>query len=275
MFRICHALRTTKLIPIKNDRQVILVGILREKLFGPDTIEEALKVVDSVSLKSKTEMTVFVGINDQEFTLIQKSVRSATNLKGKFMSPLIALCAKYNITVSPIGRKLTATSSQLSRICFENPPQFYRLLWLLSTKSLSQLRSPQARPFLDRHIPLIATKYFDDGSDCMSLKIIQGLNDSESNSIIAVVPMENVPRIQKNLEHLEDVEELVFPKTMDILENEDLGLWIPVLVLYVFMPLYLVYEAICSVAAAEVTEMANFETQGLALGTWVRDKRRD
>ena len=59
------------------------------------------------------------------------------------------------------------------------------------------------------------------------------------------------------------------------LEEDKIGVWIPVLICYIAVPIYLIYRLVKKASDVELTDSSNFETEGLALGTWVRDKRRD
>ncbi len=262
-----HATKVVSTTP----KQIAVVGIVREKLFGPDTIEEALKTVDSLSTRGTTR--VLLGINDQEFALIEKSVFSRNNLKGRFMSPLVVLCKQNYIPIECVGRKISATSSRLSNAAFWNPVQFYKTLWLVSTKSWSQVRAPSARKYIDKSIPIFSRVYFTEGSECMTLKIAQAVERSSESYVVTVVPMENYFDV---LESLEDtLQRVPSPARLEELELESAGLWIPVVLLYLMFPMYVLYRIIQLAGRTELTELANYETQGIALGTWVRDTRRD
>ena len=100
--RLSRILSATKVINLPGTRRLVVVGIIRERLFGPDTVEESLKVIDNISSVGNSSVEVLVGLNDQEFGLIKKSMRSRNSLKGRFMSPVVALCSQGSIPVEYI-----------------------------------------------------------------------------------------------------------------------------------------------------------------------------
>ena len=199
-------------------------------------------------------------------------------MKGRFMSPVVALCNQNHIPVKHVGRNLIPTSSRLSTVAFTNPWQFYKLLWLLLTKSWTLIRTPSARDYLASRVPVLVDTYLREGSECMALKIFQNTGElPDSHDLVAVVPLENYPEVTSTLEaKTRGVPDLkrVAQRTAE-LEQEGLGLWIPVFLLYLFLPCYSMYWLVTGLMRTELTELDNYETQGIALGTWVRDKRRD
>ena len=276
MFRLTPRFFSTKVLTLKNGKELISVGIIRERLFGPDTIEEALKVVDSITSRHKS-VRVLVGLNDKEFELIDKSVSSRNQLRGRFMSPLVVMCRQSSLNVEPIGRKLTATSSKLSSAAFFNPLEFYKVLWIIMSKSWSLVRAPSARRYLERSIPRFTESYFSEGSECMASKIARTVHLGPETHIIAVTPMENTFEVVERLEAhgllnqpLNDLE-----VRLRELESEGAGLWVPVFILYVLFPLMTVYGGVRYLMGTKLGELGHYETQGIALGTWVRDSRRD
>lgn len=278
MLRISRAVNSTRLAQSRTDRPaIVVVSIVREKLFGSDTIEEALKVVDSKSSRRDGPLRVLAGINDQEFQLIRKSMTSRRSVKGRFMSPLLVMCSKNGISIAGIGRKLTATSSKLSTISMANPLQFYKLLWMLGTKSISLFRTPLARPFLESRIPSYVNGYFKDASECMALKILKTSALHPGDTIIAVVPLENSVDVISSLEspYFGSLDLAQLERKIGELEEDRVGVWIPVFICYIAIPIYLIYRLVNQASHVELTDLSNFETEGLALGTWVRDKRRD
>lgn len=270
MFQRTNVLMATKIIST-GPKHIVLVGIIREKLFGQDTIEEALKVVDSISSRGPTR--VLAGINDLEFKLIEKSVSSRNKLKGRFMSPLVVLCNQSNIPIEPVGRKLSATSSRLSSVAFWNPLQFYKTLWLVGMKSWSLVRAPSARKYIDKSIPAFSDAYFREGSKCMALKIAEAVRRSKETNVVSIVPMENYHDVIDQLDAVLNGDAPMRP--IDELDSDVAGLWIPVVILYLLLPSYASYQVISRTKRSELGELANYETQGIALGTWVRDTRRD
>jgi hypothetical protein len=257
---------------------VVLVGIVRERLFGPDTIEEALRVVDNLWSRPDN-LKVLLGINDKEFEIISKSISSKNSVKGKFMSPLVALASQYKIPHAYVGRNLTATSSRLSLVSMTHPWQFYKLLWTIASKSLSLVRTPQARPFLLAHIPAFVESYLVEGSQIMTMKLLREIKTRTSYSkYIAIVPMENYADVKQSLEGREyvDLSNEELGSRIKGLEGDTIGLWIPVLVAYFVLPFTLLVKAMSYLCRTEIGELANYETEGVALiGSWVRDKRRD
>lgn len=260
-------------------KEVILVGIIREKLFGKDTIEEAMKVVDNVScqLTPGTSMKVLLGINDQEYNLIKKSLRSRNSLKGKFMSPVIALCDQNQIESDWIGRNLAATSSRLSRISLYYPLQLGRLCFILVSKSWALIRTPQARPFLQSKIPDYVEGYINENAECMALKIQDELCRSSTNKLVAVVPFENYPLILEALEGVpvSNINSLDVGERIEELDSPGISHWLIVIGLYLVIPAVLIFESLTRMNSSKLKDLSNYETQGIALGTWVRDKRRD
>ena len=274
-------LRTTKVIPLVHGAtELVMVGITRERFFGPDSIEEALKVVDTLSSGNRHEQSklkVLVGINDQEFLLITKSVGGRNSVKGRFMSPLVVLCRQYSIPISSISRNLAATSSKLSNVSLFNPFEFYKLLWIIGSKSLSLIRTPQARPYLSKQIPAYVSSYIREGSYCMTLKILHESRKDNISKLVAVVPLENLSDIVSMLETkiLSDLTDTEVQSKISELDTDAVGLWVPVFLCYVVLPIVFLYETIRIGLRGELGELSNYETQGIALGTWVRDKRRD
>lgn len=252
------------------------MGIIRERLFGLDTIEEALKVVDNVSSRSSS-VRVLVGLNDQEFELIDKSVTSKNQLRGRFMSPLVVMCRQNSIPIEPIGRKLTATSSRLSAAAFYNPWEFYKMLWIMTTKSWTLVRAPSARRYLEKSIPHFTERYLKEGSDCMALKIAQSVNEFPETQIIAVTPMENTFDVVERLESDDFINRSTddFERILLDIESDGAGLWIPVFLIYILLPTAVGYTGLRYLWRHKLSELSHFETQGIALGTWVRDSRRD
>ena len=234
-------------------------------------------MVDTISCKKAGPLQVLVGINDQEFHLIQKSLTARNSLKGKFMSPLVSMCQQNSIPVDFAGRKLTATSSRLSWVSFSRPMQFYKLLWILASKSMSLIRTPQARPFLKQRIPAYVDTYFDEASECMALKIVRARQCVSEQTVIGVVPIENTADVLARLESgsLSAFTEAQIDARIRDLEEERAGLWIPVIFMYLILPAYTVYQGFRFVSSKKLTDFGNYETQGIALGTWVRDTRRD
>jgi hypothetical protein len=280
MWRVSRTLNATKVINLHDLRRIILVGIVRERLFGQDTIEEAMKVVDQVSrvtVGSTSNAKVLVGINDQEFNLIDKSVNSRNKLRGRFMSPLVVLCRKSSIPVESVARRLAATSSRLSKACLRQPFQFYKTLAILATRRLNLVRTPSAKPYLMSKVPAIAGAYIDEGAKCIAFKIALEVTREGAQDTVAVVPMEFFADVSSEVEALPAVihRSEVFEQSIRKLESDDVGYWIPVFLLYIFLPLYGLTVAINKLASVELGELRNYETEGIALGTWVRDKRRD
>ena len=271
MLKRALATHSTKVITANTDLKVVLVGIGRERLFGADTIEEALKIVDSLSRQGPTR--VLAGVNDQEFKLMDKSVASKNKLKGRFMSPLVVLCRQRNIPIESIGRRLSATSSRLSLVAFSNPIQFYKGLWLGVTKSWGILRAPSARKYVEKVIPKLSTVYLTEGSEYMALKVFAAINEAGEEQLACVVPMENYFDIVRMFEPAGDIPKV--DQRLRELESHGPGLWMMIIIMYLLAPSYLVYRVLYWVSKSELIEFANFETQGIALGTWVRDKRRD
>jgi hypothetical protein len=279
MLKISRALNATKVLQVDNARQLVLTGIARERLFGPDTIEEAMKVVDNLSrnLPNPQTLKVLVGINDQEFALIDKSTNRGSRLRGRFMSPLIALCRQNAIPLAHIARNLSATSCRLSSVSFMNPLQFYNALWILASKRLSLVRTPSARGYLERKLPALAHAYLGEGSDAMALKIMSHVARDLSTNIVAVVPMENYADVLAKLEsaELRRIQADIISEGIVHLESYESGLWIPVLLLYIMCPIYTLFLLGKFIPGTDMSEFGNYETQGIALGTWVRDRRRD
>ena len=276
--RLSRILSATKVINLPGTRRLVVVGIIRERLFGPDTVEESLKVIDNISSVGNSSVEVLVGLNDQEFGLIKKSMRSRNSLKGRFMSPVVALCSQGNIPVEYIGRRLTSTSSRLSSTALANPWQFYKLLMLMATKSWSLVRTPSARDFLNLRVPSFADAYLREGSACMALNILQRVNHrSTSESVVTVVPLETCPEVLNFIGSLqsEGCEQETILQRIAALQRDGVGVWMPVLILYILLPCYGMYRVSRLFMGTELTELSNYETQGIALGTWVRDKRRD
>lgn len=235
-----------------------------------------MKVVDTASCKvdPSKSLKVLLGINDQEFQLIQKSLCSRNILKGKFMSPLLALCHQNEIAVDWIGRKLTATSSRLSYVSFFHPVQFYKLVYMLMTKSWSLIRTPQALPHLQRSIPHMAKAYVVEGSECMVLKIRNAMDTIPFQQIVAVIPLENFHIVVEGLQTYQRISGPDSSRLVD-LEAEGVGLWLPVLALYILLPVIFSIYLVRELNSGRLVDLSNYETQGIALGTWVRDRRRD
>ena len=235
-----------------------------------------MKVVDGSSCKieSAKDLKVLVGINDQEFNLIKKSLQSRHSVKGRFMSPLVALCTQNKLDCDWIGRKLVATSNRLSSVSFKNPLQFYRLGFILIVKSWSLLRTPQALPFLLKSVPAYVEGYLKEGSECMFLKIQNHLRMPQYQRIIAIVPMENFSTVVTSLESIDNVNALDESR-IHTLDSEKGGKWVLLVCLYVLLPLSSVIGIAKLLYGSKLKDLSNYETQGIALGTWVRDRRRD
>jgi pheromone shutdown protein TraB len=210
-----------------------------------------------------------------EFNLIKKSVSSRNRTQGRFMSPIVTMCSTSSIPISYIGRKLSSTSSRISQTCMRDPLQFYSLLWLLVSKRVTILRTPQARQFLKERIPMIVSTYIDEGSRCMGTKILLEASKGSSDQLVAVLPLENFQGVIDAIAELESFDPQKLDMTRAVLEEDRIGVWLVVLPLYILAPLYMIFLGVAYLMRAEMTELSNFETQGIALGTWVRDKRRD
>ena len=274
MLRLAFPRFATKVVQI-GDSRLVVVGIIRERLFGSDTIEEALRMVDNLT-SSGGSVNVCIGINDQEFGLIQKSLKTKKSVKGKFMSPLISLCSQYSIPYASIGRRLTATSSRLSTVAMTRPDEFYTLLSILVTKSLSLIRTPQAREYLTRRVPRFTQNYLTDGSECLTLKSVQSLRAAGIGvTTVAVVPFENFHDIVSSVDRISRLSHEAISERIRQLDSDAGGFWIPVLLLYVTTPIICVYQLGRYLVSLNVGDLGNYETQGIALGTWVRDKSRD
>lgn len=275
IFSLQHSRQATKVVKIfGSHKEAIIVGIIRERLFGPDTIEEALKVVDNVSLTvpNKPGFSVVAGINDMEHKLISASIDSRRRSEARFMSPLVKMCVQNSIPLKHIGRNLVTTSSRLSQACLRHPYEFYSLLWVLATKRITIMRTPQAKSFLMQKIPSIASVYIDEGSIYMGTRIVQEINQSTDDRLVAVVPMENFASVVDLVGRLdssgsEDV--------ISDIDKECMGVWLPVFIIYILLPCAIVYKSVSHMLTSHVSELSNYETQGVALGTWVRDLRRD
>ncbi len=257
---------------------MVLVGIVRERLFGGDTVEEALKVIDNISSKHPRSTKTLVAINDQEFNLIEKSLSSQRRIKGRFMSPVMALCKSNSIPYTCIGRKITATSSRLSSVFMKRPLELYKLLWIITSKSLSLVRTPQARQYIKSSVPSFVDAYFVEGSETMAIKIIKNVHESDVKKMIAVVPLENYHDIVQILESRQsgrqDISDL--DRKLNYLEEDVVGLWAPVLLLYIACPILILTMGVKKLSNARFAELSNFETEGVSIvGSWVRDKRRD
>jgi len=226
-----------------------------------------------------SKFKVLVGINDKEFDIITKSLTSRNLLKGKFMSPIIAMVSQYEIANGYVARNLTATSSRLSLTAMKNPLQFYKLMWTIATKSLSLVRTPQARPLLEQKIPSFVDSYLKEGSEVMSLKLLNEVRNGESfEKFVAVVPMENLEDVYQSLNsrELEKLARDAVDMRLNVLQKDSVGLWIPVLVMYCIFPIAFLIKGLKYIGNAEIGELANFETEGVVIiGSWVRDKRRD
>lgn len=276
MIRLSKLVRATKIVPVHGiGKEIIVIGIVRDRLFGIDTIEEALKRVDTVASKDQQGMEVLAGVNKHDAHLINLSISKNTRTKGKFMSPLFAFCQNNGIPINHIGRSLTAISSELSMVSMRNPLEFYKLVWLLSTRPLSSLRSQQARQFLRKRIPSYVTSYFDVCGEFLAMNILKKLLCSEKNEIVAVIPIEHFFTVCEGLANpkLKDAERI--SQRINHLEEDGLGLWLPVLLLYIIIPSAFLYKSLIYLASGKITELSKFETEGLVLGTWVRDKTRD
>jgi hypothetical protein len=275
MLRCHQVLHSVKILTTRFPKQVICVSINRERLFGADTIEEAMKVVDSVSSKGNP-VRVLAGINDQEFNLIDKSVSSRNSLRGRFMSPLVVMCRQNQIPVDFVGRRLTATSSRLSTVVLKHPLEFYKAIWLVVFKSWALIRAPHARRYLDKLIPNLARSYLAEGSEMMALKTELCLRKSDED-LIVTVPMENSQEVLQILEEgrLAESSDDILERRIEAMDSDGSGYWLPVAILYLFLPIALLFELFKWIGKNELTELANYETQGIALGTWVRDSRRD
>jgi len=241
-------------------------------------VEEALKVIDNVSSRHPKSTGTLVGINDQEFNLIEKSLTSPKSLRGRFMSPVISLCNSSDIPFTCVGRKITATSSRLSCVFMRHPLEFYKLLWIITSKSLSVLRTPQARSFIEHRVPNFAKAYFDEGSETMAIKILQSVNELRYDKTVAIVPLENYHAIINFLElwKVESANPLDLQRKLQFLEEDTVGLWAPVLIMYVLAPILMIGTIAKKLKDAYFGESSNFETEGVSIvGSWVRDKRRD
>lgn len=263
-----------------GNRQVVVVGVIRERLFGIDTIEEAMKVVDKLSSKSNasTSTQVLLGINDQEFNLIKKSLSSRNSLKGRFMSPVMAMCHSYSIPVSYVGRNITTTSGRLSNVFLRHPAELYKVLWIIFSKSLSVLRTPQARPFVYQRVPHFVNEYLLEGSRTMTFKLLQQIRLNDYETTVAVIPMENFHDVTSFFDRSDVAslgsEEIL--QTIATLDEEASGVWIPVIILYIIFPCTALFLASSCLLSAELGEMKNFKTEGFSIvGSWVRDVRRD
>ena len=111
----------------------------------------------------------------------------------------------------------------------------------------------------------------------MASKIARTVHLGPETHIIAVTPMENTFEVVERLEThgllnqpLNDLE-----VRLRELESEGAGLWVPVFILYVLFPLMTVYGGVRYLMGTKLGELGHYETQGIALGTWVRDSRRD
>ena len=254
------------------------MGIVRERLFGNDTVEEALKVVDNISSKYPTSIRTLVGINDQEFNLINKSLTSRRSLKGRSMSPVLAMCHSNSIPYHCIGRKISATSSRLSCVFMKHPLELYRLLWIIANKSLSVVRTPQARQYIEGRVPKFVKAYFVEGSDTMAYKILMKVHDSDDAKIVAIVPMENFHDIVQILESKPLEQETIsdVERKLNYLEEDMLGLWGLVLVVYIIAPVMMSAVMLRKAYNWRFAELGYFETEGVSIvGSWVRDRRRD
>ena len=112
----------------------------------------------------------------------------------------------------------------------------------------------------------------------MALNILQRMNHrSTSESIVTVVPLENYPEVLNFIGSLqsEGCEQETILQRIAALQRDGVGVWMPVLILYILLPCYGMYRVSRLFMGTELTELSNYETQGIALGTWVRDKRRD
>lgn len=276
MIRLSKSLRSTKVLPLLGkENQVVLVGIKRDRYFGQDSIEEALKVVDSLSSKHSGFFEVLAGINQHEYHLSSASVLKRKNAKGCFMAPLFDLCFQNRIPISHVGRSVTATSSKLSSVSFSNPLEFYKLLWLLAIRSLNALRSQQARSSLRKRIPSYVSTYFDEAGECMALKIIEKLRKSGQTSFVVVVPLENFADVSHQITEMYSTTDERVTERLSQLEDDNIGLWLPVLLLYILLPCGICYEALMFFGRSPMSQMSKYETEGILLGTWVRDKTRD
>ena len=276
MMRLSGSLMSTKVLPLLgSENQVVLVGIKRDRYFGQDSIEEALKVADSLSAKHSGFFEVLAGINQHEYQLSSASVLKRKHAKGCYMSPLIDLCFQNKIPISHVGRSVTATSSKLSSVSFSNPLEFYKLLWLLAIRSFNALRSPQARSSLRKRIPSYVASYFDEAAECMALKIIEKLRKSHKTTFVVVVPLENYVDVSHQITELHSITDERARERLSQLEDDNVGLWLPVLLLYILLPCGICYEAVKFFGSSQISQMSKYETEGILLGTWVRDKTRD
>jgi len=276
MFRRFGILRSTKVIPFGDGKkEIILVGIIRDRVFGKDTIEEALRVVDTMSVKRGNSLEVLVGINDHEYKLLTESSQKPARGKGKFMAPLFSLCLQNQISIRNMGRSLTAVSSRVSIISMKSPIEFYKLLWLLATKSSSVFRSDQIRPFLRSRIPSYVSGYFDEAGECMALKIIERVRASGNDSYVVVLPFEHSLSVEEGITSKGKIDSDTIRSRISHLEEDDLGLWIPVILLYMCFPIALIFKFVTYVGNVQLKELSNYKTEGIVLGTWVRDKSRD
>ena len=158
-----------------------------------------------------------------------------------------------------------------------NPLQFYKALWILATKRLSLVRTPTARGYLERKVPALAHAYLSEGSDAMASKIMSEVAKASNTNIVAVVPMENYADVLSQLETgaLQRLAVDAISARIAHLESYETGLWIPILLLYIICPIYAFILLMRYIPGTDMSEFANYETQGIALGTWVRDRRRD
>ena len=111
----------------------------------------------------------------------------------------------------------------------------------------------------------------------MAFKIALEVTRGGAQDTIAVVPMEFFADVFSEVETLpaEMLRSEVLDQCIRKFESDEVGYWIPVFLLYILIPLYGLTVAINKLASSELGELRNYETEGIALGTWVRDKRRD
>jgi hypothetical protein len=122
---------------------------------------------------------------------------------------------------------------------------------------------------------MIVSTYIDEGSRCMGTKILLEASKGSSDQLVAVLPLENFQGVIDAIAELESFDPQKLDMTRAVLEEDRIGVWLVVLPLYILAPLYMIFLGVAYLMRAEMTELSNFETQGIALGTWVRDKRRD